>query len=369
MSVKFVGKIKLEKARPSTPTISAGFILATAISYIPLCSYYGLCQGSELSRQESIREGAKADDVKAQVELGASLVRGEFGAREYREAEYWFKRAAKAGSVDAEAWLGGLEVFGLGVPKDPAHGVLLVDDAAEAGSTAGLRFKGMIAESGIFKAANHNEAANLYQEAADQGDAIACNYIGTAYLLGRGKSRDIDAAARYFYHGVLLDNRESLVHLGQMFEAGRPFYDPASDNVRMSERRTDKAFPLYMKAAEMGSTIAAYQAALLLRSGDGVKPDKGEAITLLEYAAVHQYGPARAVLGQMLYSGEGTKADRGAALAWLKRAAAAGNKDAEYRANELQKLLTQSEIARSSKIEAKINESDSRYPEQELTLP
>ncbi len=75
---------------------------------------------------------------------------------------------------------------------------------------------------------------------------------------------------------------------------------------------------------------AARNAGLMLRKGQGVEKNPGEAKRMLEFAAQAGLATAAADLGEMLLLGEGGPPDPGQALPWLQMAAMAHHAIAEY---------------------------------------
>lgn len=82
--------------------------------------------------------------------------------RDYAAAAGWCRRAALAGDVEAQVWIGHLRYYGLGGERDYAA------------------------------------AARWYRMAAEQGDARARTYLGVMYSEGLGVPRNDVAAQRWF---------------------------------------------------------------------------------------------------------------------------------------------------------------------------
>ncbi len=105
---------------------------------------------------------ANAGDAAAQVQVGESYAAGNTVARDYKQAEAWYRKAADKGDVAGELHLAALyRDGGKGFPRDMA------------------------------------QAAAWYRKAADQGDVSAQGTLGMLYSLGQGvPHNDVEA---YFW--------------------------------------------------------------------------------------------------------------------------------------------------------------------------
>lgn len=91
---------------------------------------------------EAWTPAAEAGDPVAQEMLGLMYRRG----KEYSEAAYWFRRAAKQGRTKAQIGLGWMYENGEGVPLNPARAHMWYDMAAENGQGVGSDYPWITAE-------------------------------------------------------------------------------------------------------------------------------------------------------------------------------------------------------------------------------
>lgn len=337
------------------PLLTFGFCVLTVATTASAQRGY-----QDMTQQELVQV-ANAGDARAQIGLGVALLKGRWGSRQFKTANRWFQAAATNGSPDAQAWLGNSYLWGLGLQQNRSVGIQLVESAASKGSAVGIRLKGVMIDRGLISTADPRQAADHYELAANMNDPDACDAIGSAFLLGKGRPRDIDRAAAYFNKGAVLGDDSSLLHLGQMYEAGNPFHDPTDNQTLVAAPDFDKALQAYVKSARMGNRLAAYKAGMILNNERTGLSDKAQAAIFLEQAARHQYAPARVALAQMLSTGDRMNENRSRALALYNRAAEQGEAQAAHLAASLKKGMTQQEIQQAQAIETAITARDHRY--------
>lgn len=98
-------------------------------------------QGSAEQALRWLRRAADLGDAQAQYRLGLRYLEGRGAARrEPREAAVWFERAARSGHAGAQFELGRL--FSSGPAAQPERAQALIEQAAEAGEPAALRWLG-----------------------------------------------------------------------------------------------------------------------------------------------------------------------------------------------------------------------------------
>jgi S1-C subfamily serine protease len=174
----------------------------------------GLVAFNEGDYQAAFREWeplAQDGDVDAQFALGYLYEYGEGVTQSYRQAAYWYGKAADAGDVDAAVAMGYLYESGLGVKQ------------------------------------NFRRAVEYYGMASDQGDAYAMYYLARMVAEGRGTERDLVHA--YTLFGVV---------------AGSPDIDEETKTLAIEERTRLRSS---LSAAQIQQADAV--AAGLLGSGGG----------------------------------------------------------------------------------------------------
>lgn len=104
-------------------------------------------------------------------------------------------------------------------------------------------------------------------------------------------------------------------------------YDRAKQHDIIAE--TEKAFALYLQAAEQGHVDAMYEVGLSYDLGEGVTKDYTQAAIWYEKAAMHGQSQAQFGLGQLYEDGNGVTSNLEQAFAWYKKAAEQGHVDAQ----------------------------------------
>ena len=151
-------------------------------------------------------------------------------------------------------------------------------------------------------------AAELYRQASDLGDADASSSLGYMYIVGEGVPQDTVTAAEYLKRASDLGNTKAMCNLGSIMMG----IDPS------------QALALFERAAESGYEKGMINAATMLRGGNGVAADPERAVMWLERAA-DTSTEAAGILAHILRTGEGVFPDKPRAAELYRRAAEAGD--------------------------------------------
>ena len=125
------------------------------------------------------------------------------------------------------------------------------------------------------------KVAELYQKAADQGNANDQYNLGVAYLRGDGVPKDFDKARELFQKAADQGNADGQDYLGVLYARG--------DGV---PKNPGKAAEFFQKAADQGNADAQFNLGLLYETGKGVPKDLGRARELYQKAVNQGYEPA-----------------------------------------------------------------------------
>jgi uncharacterized protein len=190
------------------------------------------------------------------------------------------------------SWIGGAiatVVLGCGASLSPA------DTAEEASRSYDQR--------------DFERAADLYQDACDDGEASACTRLGLMYGLGEGVARSPKKAADLYRKACDGNDARGCGSLGQVTLDG--------NGVAKNERRADELFD---KACRAGHPAACAEHGVSLWRGRGALRDAARAKGLLERSCGAGFGRGCFYLGVLLRMGEeGVPADpRGAEHALRK---------------------------------------------------
>lgn len=269
------------------------------------------------------RLAAEEGDPGACYALGMRHEKGDGVARSLEKAFSWYRKAADAGSAEAQA------KFEKTYPKAFYRARL----AVERGEPGAMYAMGRLYEQGDGVGRNPEIAFYWYRRvleqgdpdarakfdetnpdafyrtrlAAWQGDPAAMYAVGALYEQGEGVRRSGYEAVRWYEKAARLGEAKAAYALGRMQEE-------ASEEAWSLER----AFPWYRKAADLGHPDARVKF-------DEANPDAFYRARL----AVEQGKPGAAyALGARYEHGDGVRRDRARAMRWYRRAAKGGDPEA-----------------------------------------
>lgn len=140
---------------------------------------------------------AEHGDANAQFNLGLSYEYGKGVSPDYRQAFYWYLKAAGQGQVDAQNNVGALYYKGQGVQQDYRQAADWYRKAAEQGYANAQFNLARLYDTGQGVVQSYEQAANWYQKAAEQGIAGAQFVLGQRYAQGCGVPQDAQQAAAW----------------------------------------------------------------------------------------------------------------------------------------------------------------------------
>jgi len=297
--------------------------------------------------------------------------------------------------------------------RDYAKAAELITGPAAAGNAAALYLKGLMTETGRGAARSPVDAAKLYKQAMDKGNADATGAYGrllingaggvekdaaqglflirkaaeagsaTAMTLmgdfaGQGIGQEPEARTAAFWYGRASAEKEPLGYLGMA-----QIYDRGAAGVVKDESR---ATLLVLEAAKLGEPLAMNEMGVRYQTGRGVARDNVAAVGWFSMAAQHDLAAAMVNLGNcyetgngclkdferagnnyaaaakqghpvaqfmiasMFERGLGTKANPVFAFVNYARSAAGGYKEAEAKRDALKATLTAEQLAEATEV-------------------
>ena len=170
---------------------------------------------------EDTLKRAEQGDVEAQNSLGYMYCNGKGVPKDYKQAAYWYTKAAEQGSSNAQLYLGlghNMGVFGLS--KNSKKAVYWYTKAAEQGSSNAQNSLGYMYCNGKGVPKDYKQAAYWYTKAAEQGSSNAQLYLGTLYSEGKGILQNHKKAVYWYTKAAELGNIFSQYNLGVMHYNG-----------------------------------------------------------------------------------------------------------------------------------------------------
>jgi TPR repeat protein len=207
-----------------------------------------------------------------------------------------------------------------GVPKNLGKAAELCQQAADYGSAiAQHRLAGLYAD-GLGVPKDLAKAVELYQKAADQGYAAAQCHLGARHVDGDGVPKDLAKAVELFKKAADQGYAVAQGVLGAMYADGLGV-----------PKDLAKAVELLQQAADQGYPDAQCQLGAFYADGDSVPKDLGKAVELFQQAADQGHAAAQGVLGVMYADGWGVRKDLEKAVELFQQAADQGHAGAKCR--------------------------------------
>jgi hypothetical protein len=129
--------------------------------------------------------------------------------------------------------------------KNYTEAFKLYQQAAQQGNAAAQNYLGNMYDNGYGITQNYTEAFNWYLKAAQQGDASAECEIGHRYYRGYGIAKNYTEAFNWYYKSAQQGYNWGQRNLGLMYHYGQGV-----------AKNYEKAFEWYLKAAKQGGTDA-----------------------------------------------------------------------------------------------------------------
>jgi len=247
-------------------------------------------------------------EIQQWISNGNAYFSGEGVQQDYKQALYWFQKAAEQGNAAAQNYLGVMYDQGSGVPKDSTEAVRWYRKAAEQGYAVAQFNLGWMYDEGRGVHQDNVQAAYWYRKAADQGDANAQINLGVMYDQGRGVPKDDTEAVRWYRKSADQGLAQAQVNLGVMYANGRGVPQDSTEAARW-----------YRKAAEQGNAVAQTNLGVRYAQGRGVLQDEAEAVRWYRKAADQGHTKAQVNLGVMYAQGSGVPQDEAEAVRWLRK--------------------------------------------------
>lgn len=183
--------------------------------------------------------------------------------KDYASALKFYTQATEAGDMTAQAALGRMYLFGLGVAQNKDKGLQLLFDSAKTDNVLALKIYAAFMIAGQHK--DYEKALFFLRRAADQGDAEAQDEVGSFYATGSGVPEDDTEAVKWFRKSAEQGYAGAELMLGNAYNEG---HGVAIDKAQ--------ALLWFTKAAEHGDKRAKEHVAALKRQSEeqmtGVPP-------------------------------------------------------------------------------------------------
>ena len=151
-------------------------------------------------------------------------------AEDYEKAYQLFLQAAENGEEEAYYYLGIMNLYGEGVPKNMEEALVWLNKAADSGDTAAASVIGSVyLKYETFQ--DYAQALDIFKKVAEKGDPAAEFYLGMMYAEGLGVEQNYETAliwlkkAAHLQHGFGMTGQHHLsvlaaMNVGQIYAEG-----------------------------------------------------------------------------------------------------------------------------------------------------
>ncbi|KAG5187526.1 hypothetical protein JKP88DRAFT_288144 [Tribonema minus] len=188
---------------------------ARLFSALGVMLYHGIGAQPEIQTAARLfRSAAAKGHAEALWLVGRCYYEGRGAAQNYTEAAAWFDRlweectagAAGRGSAKGQFYLGVLNEYGYGVPKDTKRAIAWHLRAARQGLPESDYHLGLMHAFGRGFTRDLAAAATHFQQAAARGHGPSMLYLGKMCLYGQGFPADYDLALVWFEKAAATDD-------------------------------------------------------------------------------------------------------------------------------------------------------------------
>ena len=223
------------------------------------------------------------------LELGKAYLVGYGVKQNFSKAKKYLRKASRSSMHEADMWLAAFPYY---LPEKKQKS----DEQKKA-------FEQMLA---------------LAQEDIPTAQYFTAYY----YLEGIGTEKDETASFKWLTRSATatLPDTDAQNRLGIYYSTGYPPY---------VKQDKEKAFKLFLSAAESENKHACYNVAQMYLSGEGTEKNEKRAFHFMRLSALGRYIPAQMALSEMYRNGMGVKQDNYGAFKWMYEAARQGNVEAQ----------------------------------------
>jgi len=226
---------------------------------------YILVANSGIAQNPTLIKKAEKGDVESQYLVGVDCFKK--GKPYYKEAVYWFQKAAWQDYKAAYIELAYCYENGFGVEKNDSMAVEYFKLAAPYSNGNVQCDLAYHYEKGIGTSVNYTEAFYWYKKAALQGSVIAMNNLASLYRYGEGVKKDEKQSFYWQKKAAEQGDPVCIYNFATYYQYGTG-----------TEKDEAQAFLYFKKAAELGYADAQYELAFMYNYGIGIMKDYNQAI-------------------------------------------------------------------------------------------
>ena len=269
---------------------------------------------------ENFLECAKAGHPTAQGMTGDCYYFGEGVEANIDESISWYMKGAWQGDEHSQYSLGYMYLYGEGVEADEDIGIFLLKCSAEQGYLYAQEYLGWCYESGQFVKRDIKEAVFWYSMAAEQDDINVILWLAEYYLYGTKETdADYEKAVEYYEKAANLGSTDAAYSLAIIYYLGIHF-----------DVDYEKAIEYLQMGLEQGDSRCQYLMGESYYFGNGVEQDYEKCAEYYKMAAEQGLPIAMNNYGDLFETGMGVELDYDQAFYWYTKAVAFGDGVAQY---------------------------------------
>lgn len=263
-----------------------------------------------------LKLAAEQQDTQAQFSLAMFYKDQLPSTSSETEMLKWLETSAINGHKDAQYTLGIFYLEGRFLAQDATQAFHWFTKAALQGDAASQYNLGFIYQTGNGALKDQQKSIYWYQKAIAQHEPYAQFQLGRKHLIGEEE-------------GVEKDINRGMMLIKQAADAGNPAAQTMlATYLHQQEKNFERAFELFLAAAQKDYPEAQFQVSVMFAKGQGVTKDEAMSVHWISKAAEQNHPTAQYGLAAYLFNGVGIKKDIYLAAYWMSRAARLGQKHA-----------------------------------------
>ena len=190
--------------------------------YIVLfCLLFIIVDGYENNKSYENDDIVKLTSAEFMYQKGYNYHKGQGVSQDYKQALFWYKKAAEKGNTKAMNSIGFCYDRGLGVSQNYKQALFWYKKAAEKGDIYAMYNLGYYYYQGLGISQDYNQALYWYKKSAEGGCDVAMNNLGGFYLKGEGVSQDYKQALFWFKKAAEKGNSTAIINLALFYRYGK----------------------------------------------------------------------------------------------------------------------------------------------------
>jgi len=177
-----------------------------------------------------------------------------------------------------------------------------------------------------YERGEYAKAADLFKQAAEQGNAVAAGTLGFMYMKGSGVPVDIPKAISNLTVSFDAGEPSAAYNLGDIYYYGK---GGIKKDRTLASQWYAKALAGHLERAASGDLESITIVGRMYSEGAGTKPNPTEALKWLQQAVDRGYPMAQRILGDLNVQGIGMPKNRPEGVRLLRLAAQSGDKSAQ----------------------------------------